>query len=110
MLRTINLLYLTLEFSVKSEVPVYGNLSTDSLVKDNGFVELIKQCYPVIREKYLDLKDDRLKKELIKMEIRSITISYTKHKGKQSCRIRVTELQNRFEALEIMITAIMKSN
>ena len=36
------------------------------------------------------------------MEIRSITISYTKHKGKQ-CRNRVMELQNRLEALEIMI-------
>ena len=50
-------------------------------MKDNGFVELIKQCYPVILEKYLDLRDDRLKKELIKMEIRTITISYTKHKA-----------------------------
>ena len=36
------------------------------------------------------------------MEIRSITISYTKHKGKQ-CRNRVTDLQNRLAALEIMI-------
>ena len=36
------------------------------------------------------------------MELRSITISYTKHKGKQ-CRNRVTELQNRLEALETMI-------
>ena len=36
------------------------------------------------------------------MEIRSITISYTKYKGKQ-CRNRVTELQNRLEALEIII-------
>ena len=36
------------------------------------------------------------------MQIRSITISYTKCKGKQ-CRNRVTELQNRLEALEIII-------
>ena len=74
----------------------------NSLVEDNEFVELIKRHYPVIREKYLDLKDDRLKWELIKMELRSIAISYTKHKGKQ-CRNRVTELQNRLEALETMI-------
>ena len=33
----------------------------NSLVTDDGFVKLIKQRYPVIREKYLDLKDDRLK-------------------------------------------------
>ena len=66
----------------------------NSLVEDNEFVELIKRQYPVIRKKYLDLKDDRLKWELIKMELRSITISYTKHKGKQ-CRNRVTEHQFR---------------
>ena len=36
------------------------------------------------------------------MEIRSITISYTKYKGKQ-CRNRVTELQNHLEALKIII-------
>ena len=64
----------------------------NSLVEDNEFVSSLKE-----REKYLDLKDDRLKWELIKMEIRSITISYTKYKGKQ-CRNRVTELQNRLEA------------
>ena len=86
---------------------------TNSLVEDNEFVELIKRQYPVIRKKYLDLKDDtcRLKWELIKMELRSITISCTKHKRKQ-CRNQVTELQNHLEALEIMIkliTAIMKS-
>ena len=38
------------------------------------------------------------------MEIRSIAISYTKHKVKQ-CRNRVTELQNHLEALEIMINS-----
>ena len=74
----------------------------NSLVEDNQFVELIKKSYQAICEKYVDLKDDRLKWELIKMEIRSITISYTKHKGKQ-CRNRVMELQNHLEALEIII-------
>ena len=70
---------------------------------NNSLVEeLIKRQYPAIREKYLDFKDDRLKWKLIKMELRSITILYTKHKGKQ-CRNRVTELQNRLEALETMI-------
>ena len=54
----------------------------NSLVEDNEYIDLIKENYPAIHEKYLDLKDDRLKWELIKMEIRSLTISYTKHKGK----------------------------
>ena len=71
----------------------------NSLVEDNEYIGLIKENYPAIHEKYSYLKDDRLKWELIKMEIRSLTISYTKHKGKR-CRNRVTELQNRLEALE----------
>ena len=97
---------LILDLRILSEMQSPGLWKfTNSLVEDNEFVELIKQSYSVIREKYLNLKDDRLKWELIKMEIRSITISYTKHKGKQ-CRNRVTELQNRLEALEIMINNI----
>ena len=71
-------------------------------MEDNKFVELIEENYAAIREKYSDLKDDRLKWELIKMEIRRLTISYSKHKEKQR-RIRETELQKRFEALEIKI-------
>ena len=36
------------------------------------------------------------------MEIRSLTISYTKHKGKR-CRNQITELENHLKALEIII-------
>ncbi|KAL9953780.1 hypothetical protein ACROYT_G041245 [Oculina patagonica] len=74
----------------------------NSLVEDNEYVELIEENYAAIREKYSDLKDDRLKWELIRMEIRRLTISYSKHKVKQR-RIRETELQKRLEALEIKI-------
>ena len=75
----------------------------NSLVEDNEYIDLIKEnFYPAIHEKYVDLKDDRLKWELIKMEIRSLTISYTKHKGKR-CRNQITELENRLKALEIII-------
>ena len=73
-----------------------------SLVEDNEYVELIEENYAAIREKYSDLKDDRLKWELIKMEIRRLTISYSKHKEKQR-RIRETELQKRLAALETKI-------
>lgn len=74
----------------------------NSLVEDNEYVKLIKENYPAIREKYLDLKDNRLKWESIKMELRSLTILYTKHKGKK-CRNRVTELQNRLEAFRLIM-------
>lgn len=56
--------------------------------------------YPAIREKYLRLKEDRLKWELLKLEIRILNISYRKYKGKQS-RNRVEELQDRLEALKV---------
>ena len=74
----------------------------NSLVEDNEYVELIEENYAAILEKYSDLKDNRLKWELIKMEIRRLTISYSKHKEKQR-RIRETELQKCLEALEIKI-------
>ena len=72
------------------------------LVEDNEYVELIEENYAAICEKYSDLKDDRLKWELIKMEIRRLIISYSKHKEKQR-RIRETELQKRLAALETKI-------
>ena len=47
----------------------------NSLGEGNEYVELIEENYAAIREKYSDLKDDRLKWELIKMEIRRLAIS-----------------------------------
>ena len=52
-------------------------------MEDNEYVELIEENYVAIHEKYSDLKDDWLKWELIKMKIRRLTISYSKHKEKQ---------------------------
>jgi len=71
-------------------------------VEDNEHVDLKEENYAAILEKYSDLKEDRLKWELIKMEIRRLTISYSRHKEKQR-RIRETELQKRLEALELKI-------
>ena len=71
-------------------------------MEDNEYVELIEENYAAILEKYSDLKDDRLKWELIKMEIRQLTISYSKHKEKLQ-RIWETELQKHLQALEIKI-------
>ena len=69
-------------------------------MKDNEYVELIEENYAAILEKYSDLKDDRLKWELIKMEITRLTISYSNYKEKQR-RIRETELQKRLEGIKI---------
>jgi len=49
-------------------------------VEDNEHVDLKEENYTAILEKYSDLKEDRLKWELIKMEIRRLTISYSRHR------------------------------
>ena len=54
----------------------------NSLLEDEDYIELIKANFPVIREKYLGIGDERLKWELLKMEIRDITISFSKNKAK----------------------------
>ena len=71
----------------------------NSLVDDEEYVNRIKQNYPITGEKYRDLDDHRLKWELIKMEIRGITIAYSKNKAKIQ-RKRVSDLQTRLEELE----------
>lgn len=91
MLWIIKLLYLFLKFSVKSVAPVYGNFSNKSLVDDTQYVKFMEENYPVIREKYSNLEDDRLRWELIK-----ITISFSKGKTKHR-RSREIQLQNRLE-------------
>ena len=71
-------------------------------MEDTKYVKLIQENYPGISEKHSDLEDDRLKWELIKMEIRTLTISYSKHKAKRR-RNRETELQSRLEVLDRII-------
>ena len=71
-------------------------------MENTKYVKLIQENYPGINEKYSDLEDDRLKWELIKMEIRTLTISYSKHKAKRR-RNRETELQSRLEVLDRII-------
>ena len=68
--------------AVVLDVKILSEKRIPGLWKDNKYVELIEENYAAIREKYSDLKDDRLKWELIKMEIRRLTISYSKHKEK----------------------------
>ena len=54
----------------------------NSLVDDEDYVNRIKENYPIIGEKYRDLDDHRLKWGLIKMEIRGLTIAYSKNKAR----------------------------
>ena len=73
-----------------------------SVVEDEEYVKLIKENYPIIGEKYRELEDKRLCWELIKMEIRGLTIAYSKNKAKKQ-RKSESDLQIRLEELDKQI-------
>ena len=53
-----------------------------SLLKEETFIEDVKECISLNASKYDTLEDKGLKWELIKMEIRKVTISYASRKKK----------------------------
>jgi exonuclease III len=55
-----------------------------SLLNDRKYIEEIKLRYNMALEKYNDIDDKGLKWDLIKMEIRSSTICFSKTKGKET--------------------------
>ena len=74
----------------------------NTLLQDECYVQLINDYYPCILQKYADVTDKQLLWELIKMEIRSETIRYSKRKSKQ---IKTCEsaIQSRIEQLDSKI-------
>ena len=73
----------------------------NTLLDDKNYVHLIRFLYPQILEKYKDVENKQLLWELIKMEIRSKTISYSKSKR---CELRKREvaIQNELEELDCL--------
>ena len=53
----------------------------NSLLEDGKYVDVIRENYIVIRERYASLEDKRLILELINMELRGLTIPYAKKQG-----------------------------
>ena len=74
----------------------------NTLLQDECFLQLIKDYYPCILQKHADVTDKQLLWELIKMEIRSETIRYSKRKSKQS-KTRESAIQSRIEQLDAKI-------
>ena len=72
------------------------------LLQDDNFVGLIKENYPLIINKYREVYDKRLPWELIKMEIRSLTIPYSKDKARKK-RSKESNIQKRVEELDALI-------
>ena len=54
----------------------------NSLLADDEYLEMVGELYPFLRNKYKNVKDIQLFWELLKMEIRSATISFAKGKAK----------------------------
>jgi len=61
--------------------------SDSSLLEDDEHKEILMFKIPHFIHKYQDLEYNRLLWELIKMEIRAFTISYSKHKAKMKKRL-----------------------
>ena len=71
----------------------------NTLLKDKEYVNLIKNSFPSIQEKYHDVENKQLYWELLKMEIRSKTISYSKTK-KRELQCRQNNTQCKLEELD----------
>ena len=71
----------------------------NTLLEDNNYKELIIFYYPQILRKYSEVTDNQLLWELIKMELRSKTIGYSKEKR---CKLRNKEevLQKELQELD----------
>ena len=76
----------------------------NSLLDDEEYVKLIRGNYTSISEKYSGLNDKRLKWELIKLELRGLTIPYAKNRAK-NLRKKETDVQKRLEDLDNLISS-----
>ena len=94
---------LFLQFESKKKGPGLWKFN-NSLLNDDTFVDLITTNYPIICRKYAYLTNLNLKWEMIKMEIRSLTIPYAKKKAR-NVRNLEKQLESRIESLESKINA-----
>ena len=75
----------------------------NSLLEDEEYTDT------VISERYASLDDKRLKWELIKMELRGLTIPYAKRKARKG-REKETKIQKRMEELDNLISNPANTN
>ena len=74
----------------------------NTLLKDEKYAVIVRETYTNTLSYYHQVSDKRLLWELIKMEIRNATISYTKHKAKIS-RDRAKDIRQQLEQLDNII-------
>ena len=73
------------------------------MISNKNYLTLVTESYPIISEKYANIVDKRLRWELIKMEIRSITISFAARKAKEF-RKQESDLQKRLDVIDKSIS------
>ena len=71
----------------------------NTLLQDENYLKLIKDCYPRILQKYAEINDKQLLWELIKMERRSETILHSKRKI-SSFKSRELIVQSKLQELD----------
>ena len=95
--------FLVLRMSTEASARGPGNWKfNNTLLKDNEYINLIKSNYPSFQEKYHNVESRDLHWELLKMEIRSTTIAFSKKK-KFNLRNRETIIQRKLEELDTEI-------
>ena len=76
----------------------------NALLEDEEYINLIRENYAYISEKYSGQEDERIKWELVKMELRGLTISFAKNKAK-NLRQNEMDLQKRLRGLDQIISS-----
>ena len=95
-------IYISLSWS--SETPRGPGLwkFNNTLLNDEQYIAMIRSVYAETRTYYSNLEDKRLFWEMIKMELRSATISYAKYKVKASS-LREKEIEQQLDHLDSVI-------
>ena len=76
----------------------------NALLEDEEYINLIRENYAYISERYSGQEDERIKWELVKMELRGLTISFAKNKAK-NLRQNEMDLQKRLRGLDQIISS-----
>ena len=74
----------------------------NTLLKDEQYVAMIRDMYTQARSHYSYLTDKRLFWEMMKMEIRTASISYAKSKAKSTYH-REQEMKRQLDHLDVFI-------
>ena len=74
----------------------------NTLLNDDNYIQQIRRTFPETRAKYEYIQDKRTLWELLKMELRSVTISYAKGKAKETNK-REYAIKDELEKLDHII-------